>query len=202
MVSVEEADGAPTWADKRRGQILNAAATCFNREGFHGASMASIAAEAAISVGQIYRYFENKEAVITALVEQSMEEWAQRMAEVRARCPSAVEHLVEIARCHADKVGESDRAALSLEFLAEAARNPQIAQIVRNVDAAVRAQLKDALLRDGPRDDAALALQTNAIAMLIDGWAVRAVKDPTIDKEEFLRSLRVVFEALLPNDAP
>ena len=51
----------------RRSQILDAALVCFAKRGFHQASMHDISAEAGISVGLIYRYFENKEAVISAM---------------------------------------------------------------------------------------------------------------------------------------
>lgn len=51
-----------TDAETRRQQIVDAASACARRSGFHGASMAEIAQTAGLSVGQIYRYFENKEA--------------------------------------------------------------------------------------------------------------------------------------------
>ena len=50
MTDVEEPAGV-TVAVRRRAQVLEAAAKCFNSEGFHGASMAKIAAEADLSVG-------------------------------------------------------------------------------------------------------------------------------------------------------
>ena len=53
----------------RREQILKAAMVCFAKRGFHQTSMHDISAEAGISVGLIYRYFENKEAVISAMAD-------------------------------------------------------------------------------------------------------------------------------------
>src|SRR5919204_83778 len=58
----------PSNAD-RRTQILEAALVCFGKRGFHQTSMHDISGEAGISVGLIYRYFENKEAVISELAE-------------------------------------------------------------------------------------------------------------------------------------
>src|SRR5436190_19425266 len=54
----------------RRTQILDAALVCFAKRGFHQASMHDISAEAGISVGLIYRYFQNKEAVIAAMADR------------------------------------------------------------------------------------------------------------------------------------
>ncbi|WP_146674250.1 TetR/AcrR family transcriptional regulator, partial [Escherichia coli] len=53
---------------QRQDEIINAARRCFRRCGFHAASMAQIASEAQLSVGQIYRYFANKDAIIEEMV--------------------------------------------------------------------------------------------------------------------------------------
>src|SRR5438552_15614867 len=58
----------------RRSQILDAALVCFAKRGFHQTSMHDISAEAGISVGLIYRYFENKEAVISAMADRHKRE--------------------------------------------------------------------------------------------------------------------------------
>ncbi|MDX2234155.1 MAG: TetR/AcrR family transcriptional regulator [Hyphomonadaceae bacterium] len=188
---------APTRAELRRAQVLEAASKCFNREGFNGASMASIAAEASMSVGQIYRYFENKEAIIAALVEQSMEEWGSRMAGVRARSGDLVEQMIDVARYHAEKVGQLESAALCLEFFAEAARNPRIADIVRLIDANMRQHLRETLILAGAADDDTIDARLHMIVMLIDGWALRAVKDPSLAIEDYMESLRPLFAILL-----
>ncbi|MGE3142294.1 MAG: TetR/AcrR family transcriptional regulator [Hyphomonadaceae bacterium] len=197
MSEAELSDAGPSRAELRRAQVLAAAATCFNREGFHAASMASIAAEASMSVGQIYRQFENKEAVIAAIVAESLEQWAQRMAAVRARSNDLLEEIMEAARYHAEKLEEPERAALSLEFFAEAARNPRIGEMVRMIDGAIRRHLKDVLLRSGAPDDAKLECRLNMIALLIDGWAIRAVKNPGLSKEDYLETLRPLLAMLL-----
>jgi AcrR family transcriptional regulator len=183
-------------AELRRAQVLDAAAKCFNRDGFHGASMASIAQEAGLSVGQIYRYFQNKEAVIAALVELKVADWSDRMAAARAR-GNALEELVELARYHVEKVEGPETAALSLEFMAEAARNPKVAEIVRNIDSAMRAHLKEVLSRNRAPNVAALDLRVDVICTLIDGWPMRTVKNPDLDKEMFLDTLRPLFALLL-----
>ena len=67
----------------RRAQILDAAISCFAKRGFHQASMHDISAEAGISVGLIYRYFENKEAVISAMADRHKKE-IQRIVGTRA----------------------------------------------------------------------------------------------------------------------
>jgi AcrR family transcriptional regulator len=47
----------PGLAERRRRQILEAAAVCFRRRGFHQATMQEICSEAGISPGALYRFF-------------------------------------------------------------------------------------------------------------------------------------------------
>src|SRR6516225_4317651 len=59
--------------ETRRAQVLDAATECFMRHGFHGASIAEISKTAGMSVGHIYHYFENKDAIIAAIVERDLQ---------------------------------------------------------------------------------------------------------------------------------
>ena len=57
--------------ETQRAKILDAAGKVFARKG-RAATMADIAAEAAVSQGLAYRYFKNKEDIFQALVEQAI----------------------------------------------------------------------------------------------------------------------------------
>lgn len=200
-MSVGGAETELSRADKRRAQVLEAAHTCFAREGFHQASMASIAAEASLSVGQIYRYFENKDAVIEALCEGHLEDWTQRMAALRERRADVVDELMEIARFNTEKLDEKGSTSLVLEFFAEAARNPRIGAVVSRVDAVTRQHLRE-MIACGATDEATLDARVNLITVLLDGWLLRLAKSPGASREDYLASLRPMFEQLLrPNCA-
>ena len=54
----------------RRQQILDAARTCFLRNGFHMTSMQDVIAEGGLSVGAVYRYFKSKNDIVEAIAEQ------------------------------------------------------------------------------------------------------------------------------------
>lgn len=49
-------------------KILQAAERCMREKGFHQTSIQNVAASANVSVGLIYKYFTNKDAIIEALV--------------------------------------------------------------------------------------------------------------------------------------
>jgi len=197
-MTAEMAETERSRADLRRAQILEAAHECFSREGFHAASMASIAAQADLSVGQIYRYFENKEAVIEAICVSKLEEWSDRVAEVRSRSGDPVDELMALARYHVDHLDSGQDVSMVLEFLAEAARNPRVGAVLQRMDVGFRGHLRDVFIRGGVRaDDESLESRISLVSVLLDGWLVRLGKDPTASKEDYLSSLRFMFESLL-----
>src|SRR5258706_14095937 len=54
----------------RRDQIIAAGLTCFARAGYHATTMADVAAQAGVSKGTPYLYFDSKQALFLALHEQ------------------------------------------------------------------------------------------------------------------------------------
>ncbi|MGW7368178.1 TetR/AcrR family transcriptional regulator [Streptomyces sp. NPDC054841] len=57
--------------DARRRQILDGAARCFARNGFHATSMQDILSEVGLSAGAVYRYFRGKDELISAIAEEA-----------------------------------------------------------------------------------------------------------------------------------
>lgn len=58
--------------DARRRQILDGAARCFARDGFHGTSMQDVLKEVGLSAGAVYRYFSGKEDLIAAIAGEAV----------------------------------------------------------------------------------------------------------------------------------
>lgn len=54
------------YSEARRRQIIDAAYQCFRRKGFHQTTMRDIYAEAKLSAGAVYHYFDSKEEIIQA----------------------------------------------------------------------------------------------------------------------------------------
>src|SRR6202030_3037979 len=113
-------------------QILDAAVACFAKRGFHQASMHDISAEAGISVGLIYRYFANKEAVISAMADRHKQE-IQEVLERARQAPTLLESLEILFTAHCCEDEPRLFSAFLVDLYAEAARNPQIADLVRDV---------------------------------------------------------------------
>jgi TetR/AcrR family transcriptional repressor of uid operon len=113
-------------------QILDAAVACFAKRGFHQASMHDISAEAGISVGLIYRYFQNKEAVIAAMADRHKKEIHEILERAR-QAPSLRESLETLFTAHCGETEPQVTAAFVVDLFAEASRNPHVAELVRDV---------------------------------------------------------------------
>src|SRR5690606_11757025 len=125
-------------AEARRAQILNAARACFREHGFHGASIARICQAAGMSPGHIYHYFRNKEDIIAAIVEQDV----ARILDFHDRMRASTDLRATVRDCVRQSVIsalDAGEVALKLEIVAEAARNPRIAELVRLADQRLRA---------------------------------------------------------------
>src|SRR5262249_732205 len=116
----------------RREQILQAAMVCFAKRGFHEASMHDISAEAGISVGLIYRYFANKETVISAMADRHKKE-IHEVLERAKQAPTLLESLEILFTAHCCESSPQIQSAFVVDLYAESARNPQMADLVRDV---------------------------------------------------------------------
>lgn len=70
-----------------REDILRAARTAFAEGGEASLSLRDVAARVGLTPMAIYRHFENKQAVLDALVVEGIEEWRQRVAAIPACAP-------------------------------------------------------------------------------------------------------------------
>jgi AcrR family transcriptional regulator len=185
--------------EARRQQILDAACDCVRQAGFHGASMAEIAKAAGLSVGQIYRYFENKEAIIAAIVAQDLAEMREKFAEMESRPGDLLDAMGEHMPEAVDKCFDLGRAALTLEVLAEASRNPKVAAILQAADAQERVYAQAMLNRSRKPEwsDAEFQARCEAVGLLFDGMVIRAVNHPDTNREPLARVLIATIRQLL-----
>jgi AcrR family transcriptional regulator len=206
MNAPPEAPADPPRGEARRAQILSAAADCFCRRGFHGATIAEISQAAGMSAGHIYHYFENKEAIIAGIVAQDLERLLTLTAEFRAArnmLEAMVGHLAEGVRDMVDPA----TAGLKLEIVAEAARNPRIADVVRSADRQCFASLQETVraLRqaNGHEDgEAAIAGMVEVIAALMEGLMVRGIRNPSLDVPMVTAMVQHVIRGLMTDGAP
>ena len=185
-------------AEVRRRQILDAAAEVFRRRGFHAASMAEIAKTFGMSAGHIYNYFDSKEAIIEAIVARDIDEFLALTAQMQGEADLRHE-MVERVDEGTDRRLDPDHASLQLEIVAEASRNPKIADMVQRADTTVRRRLIE-LVRAaarGPVDEVDLTARAELLLALFEGLMIRTLRQPEIDRPALKRGLRDAVRHLI-----
>ncbi|HEV8619299.1 MAG TPA: TetR/AcrR family transcriptional regulator [Candidatus Udaeobacter sp.] len=165
----------------RRTQILDAALVCFAKRGFHQASMHDISAEAGISVGLIYRYFENKDAVISAMADRHKKE-IHEVLERAQQAPTLLESLEILFTAHCCEDAPQVVSAFVVDLYAEASRNQRVADLVRDVLQTAMDGVTDLIARSPEAESAAHGLKPHEQAELIfavsRGMLMRDVLQP------------------------
>lgn len=190
----------PEHAKARREQVLNAAAECVRRRGYHGAAMAEVARTAGMSPGHIYNYFAGKEEIIEALVARDVEEMFSMLGEMQARGGELIDAMIDGVDYGVDKNLDPDRAALELEMLAEGARNPKVAAILREADQRARARFREMLT--GPRgslrglDAREIDARIEVVGAIFNGLLACGLMNPALDRDAVLSVLRPTLRRL------
>lgn len=201
--SPNPADPAPRSerGESQRARILDASRSHFIRQGFHAASMGDIAAEAGISAGLIYRYFQSKREIIQAIIRQHLVESRLGLGSLPADS-TLVDELVEAFRVWGHGDLSSWSPVLFAEITAESARDAETAAILRESEQGARAEFigwlekRDRALGQA---DTAEGRATRALTMqlLVEGLIIRAAREPqfpeTIIRDALRRMLPLVL---------
>ncbi len=189
----------PVKHGEKRREILDAAARCFARDGFRGATISAICAEAGISPGHLYHYFASKEEIVRAMSEVGLAYAAERFSQI-VHGPDTIATLfaeMERAKAHRGPGGQ----LLILDMLAEAGRNPAMGALVAEQSGKARAMLA-AFLREGQargQVDPALDpdLAAALLMSLLDGARALPIRSPGLDQRQVTALLQTVIRRLL-----
>ncbi|MEP9400602.1 TetR/AcrR family transcriptional regulator [Sphingomonas sp. VNH70] len=180
-----------TKAAARRQKLVGVARRLFAEQGFHSTGVAQLAAESGIRVGQIYRDFADKEAIVAEIVESDLATFlneADLDRAIAAQDPCAIRHWLRVfSRCE----GATDSRALVPEIIAEAARNDRIAGIAHAINRRVRAALGRAILALAPEPEQAAerARLADLILTIGAGLMHRRIADADFDEDATRRRL-------------
>ncbi|GGE00033.1 transcriptional regulator, TetR family [Gemmobacter megaterium] len=118
----------------REAEILDAVRHVFAEKGFDGASMQELARAAGMSVGNFYRYFPSKAAMVEELIRHDLKDVEAHFARV-ASAPDPLATLrialAERVRNYAEMCTD---APLRAEITAAALRKPELAIVVGRVE--------------------------------------------------------------------
>ncbi len=181
-------------ATQQRARILSAAKQCFIENGLARTTMRNIAGEADMSLGNIYRYFKNKEALIETFIAADNQEVGEAFALLdSAKNFKAI--LLEIGSQFIKEIANKSEILLYTDILSEALRNEKILSMVtldhgeymlaKSLEKAQKAQRIQLSL---PADTAALA-----ITAFIENAALKCI----INKKYSVRTAKKQFKQYL-----
>jgi AcrR family transcriptional regulator len=158
--------------EERRKQILEAALTIFSQKGFHATNVSDVAAQAGVSQGTIYWYFESKEELFTAALLSFFEDFGEEMVAALDACVSASEKLRALGKTMEDFA--EGAAGLLMLFLGYWASTPNREEVGRFwVDLLV--EFKDTLagiIEEGVRNGEFKPVDADSVV-----WAFMAAYD-------------------------
>src|SRR5256885_2491170 len=113
MSTASDAPPAPSRADRRREEILDAAARVFAQKGYHEAGIADIAGALGIGHGTVYRYFKNKDDIAAGVTGRAVGRLARALLgesptasttleEYRAQAERLIRRLFDALHHHPD----------------------------------------------------------------------------------------------------
>lgn len=125
--------GAPRWRrrkDERPGEIIAAALAVFAEKGFAAARLDDIATRAGVSKGALYLYFETKQDLFRAVVEEAV---APNLEAVRAAAEAFEGEFAALARFLMPNltriVGETSIGSVAKMVIAESRNFPELARV-------------------------------------------------------------------------
>lgn len=128
-------EGGARWRRRKAArpqEILDAALTLFAQKGFAATRLEEVAARAGVSKGTIYLYFESKEAVFKALVQEKLASRIGGFAEMlRSYEGSSSELLTLLLRKFGTIVCKSELVVLPKIVISEAGNFPELARMYR-----------------------------------------------------------------------
>jgi len=136
ILPVNQPDRSPPQAEHRAVEILEGVRMAFAEKGFDGASMQDLARACGMSVGNFYRYFPSKAAIVAAMVTRDLAEVEQEFSQIiKSTDPmgtlrAALSHRIEVDQCATD-------GQLWAEMTAASLRKPEIAEITRQMETEV-----------------------------------------------------------------
>lgn len=184
MSQVVSSFSAERGLSERHIRILDAAERVFARAGFHAATMNDIAVEAAMSPGNLYRYFSSKDALIAGISERDRTEVAADFAQIDPAKGGLLDQLEELGRQHMVRKPR-EKAIIALQIWAEASRTPEMAQICAGFDEVVEQGLGAAVAAAKASGELPSNLDQarflTALFMMADGFFCRRAVDPNFD---------------------
>ncbi len=187
----------PDVRDERRRHLLEAAWRCAAAKRFAEMTVDDVCAEAGLSKGAFYGYFESKDELLAALLDGDAAELDRMLDRIGEEEASGIERLRRFSQAmveHADDPARAQvRADLWAAVLGQEPLRRQFAETSARRRMRIRAWIEEGVERDEIREVPANALASMLLASA-DGLMLHATLDPSAFRWDNIR--RAVDELL------
>jgi TetR/AcrR family transcriptional repressor of uid operon len=173
---------APATRVERRQQLVDAAWRCVADRGFQTLTVDDVCAEAGVSKGAFYVYFDQKQDLLIALLEDEAAEIDRTMDALARSNVNGVGRLRRFARAMIERGEDPARLQIHTDLWAEMASNPLVRERWIEIERTRRVALKrwiDESIVAGELTD----IPANALAAILlalgDGLLLHAGLDPS-----------------------
>jgi TetR/AcrR family transcriptional regulator, repressor for uid operon len=188
----------------RRLEILDVAARCFAREGFHCTTMEDIIRELQSSPGAVYCYFAGKNEIVAAIAEQRHMRESALLGEllVLDNVSEGLERLANKFFKMLHDPLEKERRKLTIQLWAESLRDKRIRRIVERgirqrdlLTLAVRRAQESGQIREDLDPDAF----SRVLLAVIQGFILQQAWEPKLDTAGYLTTAMDLVGSALHN---
>lgn len=194
---------APSAAEERSAEILASLRPVFAEKGFDGASMQDMARAAGMSVGNFYRYFPSKAAIVEAMVGMDLKQIEHDFAAIQTLGDPMEGLRAKIRERICDAACEED-GRLWAEITASALRKPEIGAASCRMEAEILHYLTGVFARATglPHDQARARWSAHAalIVMIIKGSAMRH-RNAAVSEQDLTRLVLTTIDRTLADIA-
>lgn len=185
-MSAREQDA--TQVELCREEIIDAAERCVFQNGLRQLRLRDVARECGMSLGNLYNYFQNKEAIVEALVMRRTRVFLAMVTKSAKKIPGEMfpERIRRQATDLVDAYMSPDGLRLSIFLASEALVNKRLFEISVELNNEVRRYMIELLQQDCnvPKHDArALEAQITLIRADLEGLRGAIAFNPGVDRE-------------------
>jgi len=188
--------------DATKRKLLKAARRIFARDGFEGASINDIAAEAGHTRGAFYAHFKAKEDLFFALLEEQSGIHLEKLRTMLENCSTDQGRLDCVREFYAARSVDKQWPVLVLEFKLYALRHSRLRAKLAAAHRSIRAKLKlDEIERLLPselqRSRAAHNVKKLTLEVILTGLVLENAYDPEgMPEDQTIAVLRQLFDAV------
>lgn len=186
--------------EARRKQILEATSRCLARKGYSRLTIQEIAAEAGLSVGTLYLYFENKEEMVRVLSEETRE---RTDANIEANFPKGgpleiLGSIFDFLFRGFDDPGREELLRVDVQIWAEALYHPELKAMFQSSLEDRIEKFSTVILQAQEEGSLPTTVDPAGFARIfmaiLEGLRVQKLMDPEFSVETLLPAVRALLD--------